>query len=33
MDISATHDQIGKRFARLEPAQRRAVYQLSLIHI
>ena len=27
MDISATHYQIGKRFARLEPAQRRAVYQ------
>ncbi|MDR6889216.1 MULTISPECIES: non-ribosomal peptide synthetase [Variovorax] len=27
MDITATHDQIGKRFSRLNPAQRRAVYQ------
>jgi amino acid adenylation domain-containing protein/non-ribosomal peptide synthase protein (TIGR01720 family) len=27
MDIAATHDQIGKRFSRLNPAQRRAVYQ------
>ena len=27
MDITATHDQIGKRFSRLSPAQRRAVYQ------
>jgi hypothetical protein len=29
MDIAATHDQIGKRFSRLNPAQRRAVYQRS----
>ena len=27
MDIAATHDQIGKRFSKLNPAQRRAVYQ------
>ncbi|MDH6593497.1 amino acid adenylation domain-containing protein/non-ribosomal peptide synthase protein (TIGR01720 family) [Variovorax sp. TBS-050B] len=27
MDTIATHDQIGRRFARLNPAQRRAVYQ------